>query len=95
MTRTREERIEHFEQLEQLLNALISELAPIWPEKDLKHAKLFNDHVEPADALECLIVVGIENNHGFTPDQKKQIEVLATAMKMENSPLLVEFRQRA
>jgi hypothetical protein len=70
-------------------------LAPKWSEKDLEYPRDFTDHDEYELALEEIIGVGLQNGHGFTPDQKKQIEVLIAAMKMEDSPLLVEFRQQA
>ena len=62
-------------------------------EDDIKYVLEFLDHAEYGEALENLIAVGLRNGVGFSPDQTRQVEALAAAMGMGESPWMARLRE--
>lgn len=85
--------IEHFNRLTQAFAPLFQDLSAMWPKQDLDYAREEVEHFEFGEALENLIAVGLQNGKGFSPAHVHQIEDLATAMEMTDSPFLLQLRQ--
>lgn len=84
----------HFDRLRGGFARLLDDLLPAWPmEDDLKYVLESLDHNEYGEALENLIAVGLHNGVGFSPDQTRQVEVLAAAMEMGESPWMARLRE--
>jgi hypothetical protein len=64
-----------------------------WPKQDLKYVNEEVEYNEYGEALENLIAVGLKNGRGFTAGQIKQIEAMAMAMEIQDSPFLVQLRK--
>ena len=84
--------LEHFARLSRAFAPLLQDLSATWPEKDLRYVREEVDHHEFGEALENLIAVGLRNK-GFSAGHVRQIEELAAAMEMTDSPFLLELRQ--
>ena len=85
--------LEHYNRLSQAFAPLLQDLSTIWPKEDLQYVREEVDHTEFGEALENLIAVGLQNNKGFSPVHIRQIEELASAMEMTDSPFLLQLRQ--
>lgn len=84
----------HFDRLHEGFAQLLGDLLPVWPmEDDIEYVLESLDHNEYGEALENLIAVGLHNGVGFSPDQARQVEVLAAAMEMGESPWMARLRE--
>jgi hypothetical protein len=85
-----------FDKLNLLLRAftdLLGDISVTWPTQDIEYVQNEVDHREFDDALENLIALGLRSTKGFTSDQIRQIEDLAAAMNMRDSPWLDQLRE--
>ena len=85
--------IEHYNRLARAFAPLLQDLSAMWPKQDLNYAREEVEHFEFGEALENLIAVGLQNGKGFSLAHLEQIEELATAMEMTDSPFLLQLRQ--
>ncbi len=85
--------LEHYTRLSQAFAPLLQDLSTTWPKEDLQYVREEVEHSEFGEALENLIAVGLQNNKGFNPVHIRQIEELAAAMEMMDSPFLLQLRQ--
>jgi transcription elongation GreA/GreB family factor len=86
-------KLAHYERLRRDFTTLLQELSVTWPKQDLKYVKEEVEYNEYGEALENLIAVGLKNGRGFTAGQIAQIEAMAAAMEMQDSPFLVQLRK--
>ena len=84
---------EHYNRLSQAFVPLLQDLSTMWPKEDLQYVREEVDHSEFGEALENLIAVGLRNDKGFSPMHVRQIEELAAAMEITDSPFLLQLRQ--
>ena len=84
--------LEHYGRLSRAFAPLLQDLSATWPEEDLQYVREEVDHSEFGEALENLIAVGLQNK-GFSAMHIRQIEELAAAMEMTDSPFLLKLRQ--
>jgi hypothetical protein len=82
----------HPDRLHRAFTALLGELAGRWPGQDIDYVKDEAEHGEYGDALENLIAIGLRNGRGFKLSQVRQIERLAAAMEMVDSPFLAQLK---
>jgi len=82
----------HSDRVERAFANLLGELGHFWPKEDVDYVSEEVGHGEYGDALENLIALGLRNGKGFDPSHVKQIEALAAAMKMTDSPFLMQLR---
>lgn len=85
--------LEHYTRLSQAFAPLLRDLSTTWLKEDLQYVREEVEHSEFGEALENLIAVGLQNNKGFSPIHIRQIEELAAAMDMTDSPFLLQLRQ--
>lgn len=85
--------VEHHNRLSKAFAPLLQDLSTTWPKEDLQYVREEVEYNEYGEALENLIAVGLQNNKGFSPVHIRQIEELATAMEMTDSPFLLQLRQ--
>jgi hypothetical protein len=83
----------HLDRLNREFNSLLHDLSSTWPKQDINYIRNEITHAEYGDALENLIALASRNGKAFDSGQVLQIEGLAAAMEMTNSPLLVRLRQ--
>jgi hypothetical protein len=84
------------DRLRRTFAALLQDLSATWPAPDIAFVHEETEHGVYGDALENLIAIGLENGHGFSGEQFRQIDEMAAMMSMANSPFLVRLRdQRA
>ncbi len=83
----------HYNRLQQIFDGLLQDLSTVWLKQDLDYVREELEHGEYGDALENLVALGLHNGMGFDPDQAQQIEALAAAMGVEDSPFLVQLRK--
>lgn len=72
---------------------LLGDLSTTWPGPDVDFVREEVGYGEYDDALENLIALGLRKGKGFTADQVRQIEFLASEMDMGDSLFLVKLRQ--
>jgi hypothetical protein len=70
---------------------LLEALAHQWPKQDVEYVSDEVAHGEYGDALENLVAIGLRNGKGFDAAQARQIEALAAAMEMTDSPFVTRL----
>lgn len=86
--------LSHDERRCEAFNGLLRELAVTWPAGDIEYMRDEVGYGEYGDALENLIALGLRSGFGFNPEQTRQVETMAAAMEMADSPLLARLRER-
>ncbi len=82
----------HADRVQQVFMSLLEALAHRWPKQDVDYVSDVVAHGEYGDALENLVAIGLRNGKGFHPSQARQVEALATAMEMTDSPFLAQLK---
>jgi hypothetical protein len=82
----------HFERVHRTFTSLLEELGQVWAKQDVAYVSDEVAYGEYGDALENLIAIGLRNGKGFVPSQVEQIEALAAAMGMGDSPFLMQLK---
>ncbi|MGH6678525.1 MAG: hypothetical protein ACREDL_06245 [Bradyrhizobium sp.] len=85
----------HFDRIHRTFTSLLEELGQVWAKQDVAYVSDEVAHGEYGDALENLIAIGLRNGKGFVPPQVEQIEALAAAMDMRDSPFLMQLKDAA
>jgi hypothetical protein len=80
----------HADRLQRAFASLLESLARRWLKQDVDCVSDEVAHGEYGDALENLVAIGLRNGKGFDPSQARQIEALAAAMQMTDSPFLTQ-----
>lgn len=84
--------LDHFHRIVRSFTSLLDELSPSWLKGDIEYVREEVGYDEYGEALENLIALGLRNGCGFTADQAKQVEDLAAAMGLKDSPWLDQLR---
>ena len=83
----------HYDRLQRAFDDLLQDLSTAWPKQDLDYVREEVGHGEYSDALENLIAIGFRNGASFDSGQAGQVEALAVAMGIEQSPFLAQLRE--
>jgi hypothetical protein len=81
----------HADHLQRAFTCLLEGLARLWPKQDVDYVSDEVAHREYGDALENLVAIGLRNGKGFDAAQARQIEALAAAMEMTDSPIVTRL----
>jgi hypothetical protein len=82
----------HYNRIRVTFNGLLDDLSTFWPADDIAYVREEVGYGEYGDALENLVALGLRNGRGFGPKQAREVEALAAAMHMEDSPFVAQLR---
>jgi hypothetical protein len=81
----------HADRLQRAFASLLESLARRWLKQDVDYVSDEVAHGEYGDALENLVAIGLRNGKGFDAAQTRQIDALAAAMEMTDSPFVMRL----